>query len=46
MLATIYIFIPVSGCVGRVPVHCFAWGLYSTVKTVLHTFDVDEVLFE
>jgi hypothetical protein len=26
MLSTIYIFIPVSGCVGRDPVHCFAWG--------------------
>jgi hypothetical protein len=27
ILSTIYIFIPVSGCVGRVSVHCFAWGL-------------------
>jgi len=22
----INIFIPVSGCLGRAPVHCFAWG--------------------
>ena len=23
---TIYILIPMSGCVGRAPVHCFAWA--------------------
>jgi hypothetical protein len=32
ILSTIYIFIPVSGCVGRVPVHCFACGLWYCLR--------------
>ena len=34
ILSTIYIFIPVSGCVGRVSKHCFA-RVYGAVKTAL-----------
>jgi len=32
---TIYIFITVSGCVGRGPVHCFAPWAYNAVKTAV-----------
>jgi len=32
ILSTIYIFIPVSGCVGRAPVHCFARGLIMLLR--------------
>ena len=32
ILSTIYIVIPVSGCVGGVPVHCFAWGSIALLK--------------
>jgi len=27
ILSTIYMFIPVSDCVGRAPVDCVGWGL-------------------
>jgi len=33
----IYIVIPVNGCEGRGPVHCFAQGGYVAVKMALFT---------
>jgi len=33
----IYIFIPVSGCLGRAQVNCFGPGAYDAVKTSLLT---------
>jgi len=43
-LSTIYIFIPVSGCVGRSPSALFC--TYNAVMTALRSSDVDQVLIE
>jgi hypothetical protein len=44
ILSTIYIFIPVSGCVVKSPGALFC--TYNSVKTALRSSDVDEVLIE
>jgi hypothetical protein len=37
ILWTIYIVIPVSGCIGKAPVHCFGREAYNAVKTALRS---------
>jgi hypothetical protein len=42
-LSTIYIFIPVSGCVGRCPSALLCLGAYDTVNMALITTDLNNL---